>query len=63
MMTDLRMGQTPWFVFSFVVAERDGRITRAVPPVQVPTSRPPAAVLPWLWRRIWSSDVGPLPSA
>jgi inner membrane protein len=51
-MTDLRMGQTPWFVFSFVVAERtDGRVI-AVPPRQVPTERPPADRLGWLWRRI-----------
>jgi inner membrane protein len=55
-MTDLRMGQTPWFVFSFVVAERkDGRIA-GVDPQQVPTERPPASALPSLWRRIWNED-------
>ena len=55
-MTDLRMGQTPWFVFAFVVAERDDDGVTAVPTQQVPTQRPPAAVLPKLWQRIWDED-------
>jgi len=55
-MTDLRMGQTPWFVFSFVVAEHaDGQL-HPVPARQVPSERPPADVLPRLWRRIWHED-------
>jgi inner membrane protein len=55
-MTDLRMGQTPWFVFSFVVAEHAGGQLRPVPARQVPSERPPAAVLPQLWRRIWDES-------
>jgi len=55
-MSDLRMGQTPWFVFAFVVAERDDDGVTAVPTQQVPTQRPPAAVLPRLWQRIWDED-------
>jgi inner membrane protein len=55
-MTDLRMGQTPWFVFSFVVAERMGDRVTAVPPRQVPSQRPPATALPWLWQRIWNEE-------
>jgi inner membrane protein len=55
-MTDLRMGQTPWFVFSFVVAERDGTRVSAVPSRQVPSQRPPATALPWLWARIWDEE-------
>ena len=55
-MTDLRMGQTPWFVFSFVVAENSGDEVSAVPSRQVPSQRPPATVLPWLWARIWDED-------
>jgi hypothetical protein len=51
------MGQTPWFVFAFVVAERDDDGVTAVPTQQVPTRRPPAAVLPMLWQRIWHEDV------
>jgi inner membrane protein len=52
-MTDLRMGQTPWFVFAFVVGERQGANVTAVPSRQVPSERPPATVVPWLWTRIW----------
>lgn len=55
-MTDLRMGQTPWFVFSFVVAEREAGEVRAVPVRQVPTARPPRSALPALWRRIWNEE-------
>jgi inner membrane protein len=55
-MTDLRMGQTPWFVFSFVVAEHDAQGITAVPNRQVPSERPPVAALPWLWRRIWDGN-------
>jgi hypothetical protein len=52
-MTDLRMGQTPWFVFAFVVAEQQGGRIVPVPNAQVPTARPPLSALPWLWQRIW----------
>ena len=62
LMTDLRMGQTPWFVFSFVVAERRAGRSVAVTPVQVPTRRPPPSALQWLWRRIWDPSV-PAPLA
>jgi hypothetical protein len=55
-MTDLRMGQTPWFVFSFVVAEHGAQGITAVPNRQVPSERPPVAALPWLWRRIWDES-------
>ena len=56
-MTDLRMGQTPWFVFAFVIGEREGERVSAVPSRQVPSQRPPATVLPWLWARIWDENV------
>ena len=55
-LTDLRMGQTPWFVFSFVVAERNGERVDAVRPAQVPIQRPPASALQWLWQRTWDED-------
>jgi inner membrane protein len=55
-MTDLRMGQTPWFVFSFVVAERRGSTVVPVRARQVPTRRPPRTALTWLWRRIWDDS-------
>jgi inner membrane protein len=55
-MTDLRMGQTPWFVFSFVVGERRGGDAWPVPSHQLPMQRPPVATLPFLWHRIWDSQ-------
>lgn len=50
-MTDLRMGQTPWFVYSFVVAERDGQRILPVPILQLPMARLPPDALSRLWRR------------
>jgi inner membrane protein len=58
-MSDLRMGQTPWLAFSFVVGERTGTSIAAVPVRQIPTRRPPPAALAWLWRRIWDEDASP----
>jgi inner membrane protein len=51
-MTDLRMGETPWFVFSFVVAERDGGRITAVPALQLPMKSLPPDALGRLWRRL-----------
>lgn len=56
-MTDLRMGQTPWFVFSFVVGERRSGHVVGVTPWQVPSERPPPDELLRLWQRLWSADV------
>lgn len=50
-MTDVRMGQTPWFVFSFVVAERDGGRVVPVTSLQLPMRRLPADSLAQLWHR------------
>jgi inner membrane protein len=47
--TDVRMGQTPWFVFSFVVAERQGARVVPVPARQLPMEPAPADVLSSLW--------------
>lgn len=54
-MTDLRMGQTPWFVFAFVVAEHDGASAWPVPSHQLRMQRPPVTTLPFLWQRIWDT--------
>jgi len=51
-MTDLRMGETPWFVFSFVVAERDGGRITAVPALQLPMKSLPPDALGRLWHRL-----------
>jgi len=61
--TDLRMGQTPWFAFSFVVGAHDGAATEALPVRQLPSLRPPAQALSWLWRRIFDADAGDLQPA
>jgi hypothetical protein len=61
-MTDLRMGQTPWFVFSFVVGERDEEQVRPLPPQQVPAQRPPPGALRWLWQRIRGGSGGDAPT-
>ncbi len=51
-MTDLRMGQTPWFVFSFVVGERDGERIVPAPARKLPMERLPADALGQLLSRI-----------
>jgi len=61
-MTDLRMGQTPFFVFSFLVADLRAGDVVAVPSLQLPTERPPVrAALAWLGRRILDEQAGPPP--
>jgi inner membrane protein len=64
-LTDLRMGSEPFYIFSFRVGERSaGRIlpgvTRSVPNPSLPLSN-----LAWVWRRIWnvSEVAGPLLNA
>lgn len=49
--TDLRMGQTPWFVYSYIVAERDGQRARPVAVQQLPMASLPADAATRLWRR------------
>jgi inner membrane protein len=60
-MSDLRMGQTPWFVFSFVVGAQDAAGATPVAPLQLPSGRPPAEALGWLVRRILDPAAGPPP--
>ena len=62
-MSDLRMGQTPFFVFSFVVGATDGERTVPVGGLQVPTRRPPAESLGWIWDRIRNENAGRPPGA
>ncbi len=62
-MSDLRMGQTPFFVFSFVVGVTDGESTVPVGGLQVPTQRPPVESLGWIWDRIRDENAGRPPGA
>jgi inner membrane protein len=55
-MTDLRMGQSPWFVYSFVVGELDGARVVPAPVKQLPMRPIPPDALARLWRR-GSGDV------
>lgn len=59
-LSDLRLGQEPDYIFSFEVAQREGETWRAVPPRQLnSTYRVPTPdggvgkALADLWRRIW----------
>ncbi len=54
--SDLRMGGEPHYVFRFAVAERDGAGLRPVAPVLLPAVRD-WSVLPRLWARIWDPAV------
>jgi inner membrane protein len=59
--SDLRMGQTPFFAFTFVVGTAQDDGARPTDSLQVPTQRPPSGALGWIWRRIWHTDAGPPP--
>ncbi|MDP5291347.1 metal-dependent hydrolase [Oceanimonas sp. CHS3-5] len=58
--TDLRMGQEPGYVFNFVVAERqaDGAWQPLAMPRQF-SERPGAAAVDWLWRRALGQPLMP----
>ena len=55
-MTDLRMGATPSFVFSFKVGEIGNPHTRPTPVERLPSIRD-FSMLRWVWRRIWDSTL------
>jgi inner membrane protein len=58
--TDLRMGQEPFYVFSFVVAQGAGAALAAVQPTQQVGSRPDLQrALDWLWPRMWGQPLPP----
>lgn len=56
--TDLRMGQEPFYVFAFTVAQR-GSAFREIPPERVGGRGDFAATLAWTWRRMLGRDVPP----
>jgi inner membrane protein len=59
LISDLRMGQEPAYIFSFVVAERASPL-RALPlPEQVGTRPDAGRLLPWLVRRIGGDPTPP----
>jgi inner membrane protein len=54
--SDLRMGYEPDYVFSFAVAELDNPHARPVDPVHLPTNRD-WSLLEKIWARIWDRQV------
>ncbi len=53
-MTDLRMGQEPFYTFSFIVGRREGGEITPVPTARAPTERGGLDQIKWVWKRIWS---------
>ncbi len=54
--TDLRMGQHPYFVFSFAFAEHHSEPLLPIEPFQVSQRMPLAPGLRWLWARLRGQD-------
>jgi inner membrane protein len=57
--TDLRMGQEPWYSFNFLVARREGGAWAEVSPRNLGARVDLEAGLAWLGRRIRGEDVPP----
>jgi len=54
-MTDLRMGLEPGYVFRFRVGDQGNPHPRPLPAVRMPSVRQ-IERLPWVWERVWSED-------
>ena len=52
-LSDLRMGQEPDYIFNFIVAERAGGTWREIPPQQLEWPWDAAGRLQAMWDRIW----------
>jgi inner membrane protein len=59
LVSDLRMGQEPNYVFSFAVAERHSPPVPLVPSVQVGSRGDLGRALSWLWRRALGEPLPP----
>jgi inner membrane protein len=59
LITDLRMGQEPFYTFNFVVGERHSTAVPVSPPVQVSNRMPFDRGLPWLWQRVRGETIAP----
>lgn len=57
--TDLRMGQEPNYSFSFVVAQQQGGMWRAVVPRNQGSRGDARRGLAWVWERMWGRNVAP----
>jgi inner membrane protein len=59
LLSDLRMGQEPAYIFTFAIAERASPPQALATPVQVGGRPDAGALLPWLWRRIQGEAIPP----
>lgn len=57
--TDLRMGQHPFYAFSFAFAEHQSEPLSPIRPERSSTRLPFDEGVPWLWRRMQGHDVAP----
>ncbi len=57
--TDLRMGQHPYYAFSFAFAEHHSEPVFPIPPQRLTRRLPIDAGLDWLWRRALGEDLAP----
>lgn len=57
--TDLRMGQHPYYAFSFVVAQHRSKPVSEVTPQRIARRLPFDEGLQWLWRRLRGHDFAP----
>jgi inner membrane protein len=52
--SDLRLGQEPWYLFTFVVGNVGPAGVEVVEPPRTAGNRIPFALaVPWLWARMW----------
>jgi inner membrane protein len=58
-LTDLRMGQEPGYVFQFALAQRNGAAWKDIAPIAVGNRGDAAKALPWLWERIKGIEAPP----
>jgi len=59
LLSDLRMGQEPAYLFTFAVAERRSAPIALDKPEQVGRRPDIERGLPWLWRRMWGEPLPP----
>ena len=58
-LSDLRMGQEPFYVFQFALAQREGEAWKAIAPQPLGNRGDAAQALPWLWKRIRGQETPP----
>lgn len=59
LLSDLRMGQEPAYIFTFVIARRASAPVPLAVPEQVGERPDLGRALPWLWRRLLGEDLPP----